>query len=505
MGEQLWRDLPAVHRGQDNGDLLALLTIFGGLLDQIRATLDQRLADCFPGDPAAGEDATLNQAWLLPYFARLVDASLRSPHATGRRDEVANAIDWRKRKGTLALTKDIAEAMTGPSEAGDLGREVAVHEGFKRVAVCARVGLPILSPPALGEPDIPDSELASPAVAATLPGLPAMFVDVRQISRAVQCPPDHPLAQQLDFAQTTPVSWRQLHPRGAPCFPGSYEDVSHRTVDIRPVSDGEGQAEPRRVLLFVAPALGFFDPRSPLASVAVEPSVTANDGDTIENRRIGTLQVASGAVTVTGCWIHEIDIAQGAQATVSESAIQTAQSSALPADPVLNATDSMFDAVLTGGVVELAYCTVIVQTQVAQLEASDCIFVGSVSATAISGNCVRYSRVPDVMPSEISQHANTSAVPIFLSLPGCASGDPTPQVPAWGGAGYGVLDPATPGSIRFGAEDGGEMGAYHADAFGLEDEALIEKTTDHLPLAVTPGLITDPRLVHVPPVIGTAS
>ena len=79
LGRQLYQLLPAVYRSRDNarrgasgtvehdGDLALYLDAFGVLLDQFRQSLDQRLADAFPDNPAPGELAC--QPWLLPYFA----------------------------------------------------------------------------------------------------------------------------------------------------------------------------------------------------------------------------------------------------------------------------------------------------------------------------------------------------------------------------------------------------------------------------------------------------
>ena len=144
-GRQLWHLLPEVYRTRDEGDLAAFLDACGALLDRVRETLDQRLADCFPDTPGEGEGEPA-QAWLLPYFARLLDARLLSPHVEGRRLEVSEAIAWRQRRGTLGAVEQIAEAMTGRRYRGSRGREVEVQEGFRRVVTTARIGVPILPP-----------------------------------------------------------------------------------------------------------------------------------------------------------------------------------------------------------------------------------------------------------------------------------------------------------------------------------------------------------------------
>ncbi len=102
--------LPEIYRNRDNakwgtggsveelGDLANYLDAHGALLDLIRSTLDQRLADSFPDNPETGDAC---QEWLIPYFAQLFDARLVSPEPEGRRDEVSHAVPWRQRKGTL--------------------------------------------------------------------------------------------------------------------------------------------------------------------------------------------------------------------------------------------------------------------------------------------------------------------------------------------------------------------------------------------------------------------
>jgi hypothetical protein len=62
-----------------------------------------------------------------------------------------------------------------------------------------------------------------------------------------------------------------------------------------------------------------------------------------------------------------------------------------------------------------------------------------------------------------------------------------------------VLHHATPPSIRFGAEDGGEMGAYHDRRYALAVEAVRTKLEDFLPLGLQAVLIPDPRLLVAPP------
>jgi hypothetical protein len=72
-------------------------------------------------------------------------------------------------------------------------------------------------------------------------------------------------------------------------------------------------------------------------------------------------------------------------------------------------------------------------------------------------------------------------------------------VAGFGSRGGAVLDLGTSDAIRFGAEDGGEMGAYHDIGYARQDQAIVEKLEDHLPYGVVPVLIPDPRLHVTPP------
>ena len=266
-GRQLFELLPEVYRSRDTigpearGDLACYLDACGHLLDLIRRTLDQRLADIFPGDSA---EEPAGQTWLLPYIADLLDVRMVSPDEAGRREEVANAVAWRQRKGTLKVLEQIAE---------QVGRlEVELQEGWKRVATTPRVGLPLLPAKALGECQVFDDFKQHPNWAARHPGLNSAMVDLRYPSRAMQLDDttQNPAAKQTNFGGTT-VWWRQVNPHGAPCFPGSYEDITRRTVDVRTPSWRQGHHHPKRALLHAPPPWGF-SPRTLCRSFRIRNS-----------------------------------------------------------------------------------------------------------------------------------------------------------------------------------------------------------------------------------------
>src|SRR6185503_10946385 len=53
-------------------------------------------------------------SWVIPYLAMLVDTNLvPAMDARGQRLDVANTINYRRRKGTLALVEQLAADVTG--------------------------------------------------------------------------------------------------------------------------------------------------------------------------------------------------------------------------------------------------------------------------------------------------------------------------------------------------------------------------------------------------------
>lgn len=508
LGRELYAILPAVYRDRDSGDLAAFLDACGELFDLARATLDQRLADCFPANPP-GE--LQPQDWLLPYFADLLDAKLLSPLAGGRRLEVASAIAWRQRKGTVRAIEQIAEAV------GQL--EVEVQEGWRRLAVTPRIGFPILPASAFGFATEPDPR--NPLEAARHPGLPVATVDLRLCSRAVQAGLGQPQTHTTRFAGDE-VTWRQRDPAGAPCFPDSYEDVSPRTVDLRTPDWKQGWFQPRVVLLFEPPPTGFFPPDQVTLQWG-ERNDPAHEGHLLDQadgdlRRLSNPSVSSASpvtVTVTTRPVLKeaaveienlnfldtlkVDGRMVLRGVAARKVVVTAEDSG---EPVLYAVDCLFDEVeAPDGLVRLEFCTVRGSLTCRRLQASDCLFAGEVAVDRRARDapgCVRFSRVPATLDKTILLHANTSDEPVFFAAEFCDSSGVWRRATAFGDPGYGTLHPATPDSICFGAEDGGEMGADHQRGLCLARAAVIKKLDDFLPLGIEAVLIPDPRL-RVPP------
>ena len=510
QGDALYHIVPAYYRARDKGDLRKFFDGCGALLDQIHATLVQRLADSFPDNPIDGSSGC--QDWLLPYFADLLDVRLVSPLVKGRRDEVANAVRWRQGKGTLRIIEEIAQSI------GQL--EVVLQEGWKRVATTPRLNIPLSPATSRGyEEECPTTP---PSIASRHPELPAVTVDFRCPSGAVATTTANPACQQSTVDGETRV-WRQASFHGSPCRPGSYDDVSRRTVDFR---DGDWQAghyHPDRVLLYTIPPAGFFAGKlpavnwsQPLSAAFLELiEVTAESGrTTFRNKTYGTgnfvpvrvrrrillgqepdgvgdadshtwrfqglildnrLELDSGRVELLDCAarrveVHSIDYDR----------------------PVITARNCLIKAVQAArGVSLLEYCTVLGATLTEIILASDCIFLGAIhkdhptKAPPESG-CVRYSGVTKMQAvGGMRFHGVSRKPPVMFST-------------QFGRRSCGVLHPAAPAAIRHGAEDGGEMGAFHGAALSLLAEAVIQKLEDYLPVGLDAVVIPDEGLLQVP-------
>lgn len=714
LGEQLYRLLPEVYRTRDSyasdssenpdQDLARYLDAHGELLDLIHATLQQQLQDTLPAS---------SQDWLLPYFAQLLAVNIVSPDAAGKHAEVDQAIAWRQRKGTLKVAEQIAEAV------GQM--EAELQEGWKRVVMTARIGMPLMPVSVVDDTLQIDDRFA--ARAAQHPSLPAATVDLRRPSRAVEALPTNPAAKLSVFAGLK-LNWRQLNRHAAPCFPGSYDDVSRRTVDMRSTSVNHGHYHHKRLLAYVAPAQGLI----PYADITIswaQRNLTLYQhliSETLENgvnvirnqsRRIvvisddvsldaksysieginfrGELKIASGgklkllqveagrvdvatpisdeaSVYARDCLFGELSVAglvQMKSCTVRDTAFVTAiiakdsilndldgseisgvlENSCYPAAaplsaskmtiedsttdvpvffanqtalnarsvltpdsptsitqgssesaemgyyhhgrmgravrilgdfvaadalllpnvagytlqdvifdgdvviasghiklrrcafanltleaglstdekgheiPALDAIDCVFEEItLANGLARLEYCTVMQAADCLHLQASDCIFVGSITDAADAepesepeSGCIRYSRIPASLNGSTlnifkgHSNTNTTQMPVFMRFDYCTGGSHERRVAEFGEAGYAVLDRATPDAIRFGAEDGAEMGAHHHQYYSLKIEAVLEKIKEFLPVGIEPVLIQDQRLLKLPPEIKNTS
>ena len=160
--------------------------------------------------------------------------------------------------------------------------------------------------------------------------------------------------------------------------------------------------------------------------------------------------------------------------------------------PVLDARDSLFESLQAArGLSRLEACTVLQKTLSQALQASECLFLGPLrrhhdSLLGPSAGCLRYSRIePDQTVVGVSTFRVTRERVEMHSA-------------TFGERSCGVLHPAASDSTRHGAEDGGELGAYHEHRYCLRESALARKLEQFSPVGVEAILIPDPRLLEEP-------
>ena len=541
----LYKILPAIYRDRDDSqDLLKYLRASGLLLDQFHQTLLQRYADIFPDSDSAFDIDS--QTWLLPYIADLFDVRLISPHPEGQREEIANAISWRKAKGTIDVVEQIAEA---------IGRlEVVVHEGWKRVAVTARPGMPVLALDAYGysaNPSYSDGfkqyqKTAAPDLApiwARHPALPSGTVDLRCPAGAVKAAADNPAAV-ISRMNGKQYRWRKSSLHGSPAcnkghstlpmknrspdwIPGYFDDTSVRTVDFRNPGWRQGHFHPRRVLLYSAAHSGFFQQLAAerrfswadelltnpqfleLVSVEIDgASLTLrnksldqkNFSPVLIRKRVKLGQVPSGTGPAEpAVWRFEgfifsntIEVDSG-RLELERCAVLAAEVHSVDLNnPVLSADNCLFKKLQAArALVRLQYCTVLNDTIAEKLFASDCIFNGlirkdHIKSSSPGAGCIRYSSLlPQQGSGELYLFHTQTVKAIF-------------QSEIYARPGCGVLHCATPIVISMGAEDGAEMGAYHHLYLSARTRAVLTKLEQFLPAGMQAVVIPDDSLADLP-------
>lgn len=545
-GGILKRELPEEYRyrdvsvGGEPGDLELYLHGFGHLLDLIRATTEQAYADAFA---EASDNGFAIQPWLLPYLAELVGAELLAPDPDRRRDELNNSVLWSKSKGTLRNVDHVGDVISGA--------ETMVREGWRITLTCPRPGLPPFSAPKA------DADAMDPSRAPPPQGCP----DLRAYDHAVTDPVGgNPLYRlrlpQRDAdglkAPDLETFWKPRAPGAAPCFQGSYADGSARCPDLRDpgIADRPG-AHPGRSLIHVRPPDGFFskglrevdlpDPDAlgiaPGAeNVIVDPKFVLKVIEGIEDAPHDRVKLKLGAdftvpagarvtfrdILFTGSVPTAADprparfrVGKGTQVRLERCAVadMVLPGSGEGDDPdiaALIATDTIFGAI-TGPnrFARLVHCTVMGETDVERLHASDCLLstLSSNLKCKDAFSCIRFSRFTPLAGVEgcFSREAptNTGRKPKFVQryLPGdnetCVL-----RTPDYGEPGYGVLDLSSAPAITEGAEDDGEMGAYHHAYQAAQIRALSKKLGGYLPLGQEIALTYDPLLAVKPPRLG---
>jgi hypothetical protein len=537
---------PAYVRQQDEtGHTRDYFAAADSLLDRLYQTLTQYYADNFPDLPLDATEPAA-QEWLLPYFADLLDVKLVSPLADGKRAEIAKAVSWRQRKGTLTVVDEVAQAV---------GQwEVVVQEAWRRLAMTPRLNEPLLPEAFFGVDETLNTAILFEM--AKHPGLHAATVDFRIGSRAVADEDNNPNSQVSTVGGVS-YRWRQQYPHGVPCHhsridatgkfhSAAFDDVSKRTPDLRSSDWRVGHFHPRKILLHVVQPEGFF----PTGIIKVQWQQAWLDNDEIpsdafleavslystlegilvfENRQLNARQFTPVKVNglfklrqipITGVGdadpepeptlngfhfaglvlSNRIEVDSGVvsfdRCAVKILEVHSRFGAGDPRHlkvPVLHARDSLFrDLQVATSLTRLEYCTVLKKCVVEALQASDCIFTCLIRkdiapAVPPTKMCVRYSHVlPKQLPANLDSHFHNNRAPLYFFSD------------EFGVASCGVLHPASDETIREGAEDATEMGAYHFLFLSLRFAAVKEKLKDYLPIGFESVVIPDEYLTQFP-------
>ena len=191
----------------------------------------------------------------------------------------------------------------------------------------------------------------------------------------------------------------------------------------------------------------------------------------------------------------------GVEVVVSKSILGAVRTSLLVtvqvADSIIDATDrthvacAALDNVSGGGALTLLGCTVVGKVHATLLSlVSDSIFWGALTTgdtwtTALISDrrqqgCVRFSFLPEGARTprrfECVEQALASPQPIFFAF-------------RYGRPGYLKLLASTPDVVRKGADDGGEMGAFHFVLAPLREIDLRVRMQEYLPVGLEFGVI----------------
>ncbi len=163
--ERLWRLLPAVYRtadtdsSSDPGPLRELVNRIGAQVAVARRGIDRLWAD---------QSIETCDDWVIPYIGDLLGTNLVSNlDAPAQRLDVANTIDYRRRKGTVEVLEALAHDVPAPN-----GTRWTAHvvEGFRRLGR-TRHGLD----PALGPGAFPQASSADVAQLLQAEGLTGLL------------------------------------------------------------------------------------------------------------------------------------------------------------------------------------------------------------------------------------------------------------------------------------------------------------------------------------------
>src|SRR5271167_1333030 len=169
--DKLWNLLPAVYRALDtdqfgaDGPLRELVNRIGASAAPLRRDIDRLWED---------QSIETCDDWAIPYIASLLDTRLvLGLDARGQRLDVANTIDYRRRKGTLAVLEQIASDITG--------WDAKAVEFFRRLGRTRHLLDPPIGPASPAGSDIATLQRAEGLVGALTGTRIGGFADLRNV------------------------------------------------------------------------------------------------------------------------------------------------------------------------------------------------------------------------------------------------------------------------------------------------------------------------------------
>jgi hypothetical protein len=199
------------------------------------------------------------------------------------------------------------------------------------------------------------------------------------------------------------------------------------------------------------------------------------------------------AITIVRSIVGRLHVASLATASLSDSIVDATSTTGVAyfGVPTASGANLDFSSAPDGGALTLSGCTLVGKVHARELTlVSDCIFWGAVTpgdgwASALvadrrQAGCVRFSFLPvnAITPRKFECVLQASAMPqpLFFSL---RYGDPA----------YLKLLTSTDDSIRRGADDGGEMGAFHLVQAPQRETDLKIRLQEYTPVGLEVGLI----------------
>jgi hypothetical protein len=153
----------------------------------------------------------------------------------------------------------------------------------------------------------------------------------------------------------------------------------------------------------------------------------------------------------------------------------------------LRLVESIVDGDVDAPELTIDGCTIMGETRARTLEASNAICVGRVQVERRQSGCVRFSFLPLESEAPRRFHCQPTAEP------GAAAVVPQFTSTTFGDPGYAMLAPACPPEIATGADDEGEMGAWHFLQAPRRVRNLRLALDEYLRFGLEAGVFFDPQ------------